>query len=152
MSRARAQRNVDARKRAELDSAASFSVAAPVGLVRAALEVSRCGGAERARGESRRDADVVYLRWLDRHERQKGEEKPIGLILCAGTKRETVEVLELEPRGIHVAEYLTELPPREVLEQRLHEAVVRTRLQLDAQGVNPSATKLAAARKKKGAK
>lgn len=72
----------------------------------------------------------LYLRWLDRHERQDGEEKPLGLILCAGKKRETVEVLELEPRGIHVAEYLTELPPREVLAQRLHEAVARARLRL----------------------
>lgn len=41
----------------------------------------------------------LYLRWLDRHERQPGEERPVGLILCAGKKRETVEVLELEPRG-----------------------------------------------------
>jgi predicted nuclease of restriction endonuclease-like (RecB) superfamily len=73
----------------------------------------------------------LYLRWLDRNERQKGEERPIGLILCAGKKRETVEVLELEPRGIHVAEYLTELPPRELLEQRLHEAVLRARGQLE---------------------
>ena len=75
----------------------------------------------------------LYLRWLDRHERQEGEEKPIGLILCAGRKRETIEVLELEPRGIHVAEYLTELPPRDLLERRLHEAVVRTRLRLEQQ-------------------
>ena len=73
----------------------------------------------------------LYLRWLDKHERQAGEEKPLGLILCAGTKRETIEVLELKPRGIHVAEYLTELPPRKVLEQRLHDAVVRTRLRLE---------------------
>jgi predicted nuclease of restriction endonuclease-like (RecB) superfamily len=73
----------------------------------------------------------LYLRWLDRHERQEGEEKPIGLILCAGKKRETVEVLELEPRGIHVAEYLTELPPRELLERRLHEAVSRARQHLE---------------------
>jgi predicted nuclease of restriction endonuclease-like (RecB) superfamily len=73
----------------------------------------------------------LYLRWLDRHERQAGEERPIGLILCAGKKRETVEVLELEPRGIHVAEYLTELPPRELLEKQLHEAVARARLRLE---------------------
>jgi predicted nuclease of restriction endonuclease-like (RecB) superfamily len=73
----------------------------------------------------------LYLRWLDRHERQHGEERPIGLILCAGKKRETVEVLELEPRGIHVAEYLTELPPRELLERRLREAILRTRSQLE---------------------
>ncbi|HEY3572159.1 MAG TPA: PDDEXK nuclease domain-containing protein [Thermoanaerobaculia bacterium] len=78
----------------------------------------------------------LYLRWLDRHERQKGEERPIGLILCAGKKRETVEVLELEPRGIHVAEYLTELPPRDLLERHLREAVARTRLQLEQQATD----------------
>lgn len=92
----------------------------------------------------------LYLRWLDRYERQKGEEKPLGIILCAGKKRETVEVLELEPRGIHVAEYLTELPPRELLEQRLHEAVVRTRLWLEQHSVDEEATaKLVRARKRK---
>jgi predicted nuclease of restriction endonuclease-like (RecB) superfamily len=72
----------------------------------------------------------LYLRWLDRHERQDGEEAPLALILCAGTKRESVEYLDLGRSGIHVAEYLTELPPRELLEQRLHEAVARARAQL----------------------
>jgi predicted nuclease of restriction endonuclease-like (RecB) superfamily len=55
----------------------------------------------------------LYLRWLDRHERQPGEEPPIGLILCAGKSDERVELLELEKTGIRVAQYLTELPPRE---------------------------------------
>jgi predicted nuclease of restriction endonuclease-like (RecB) superfamily len=32
----------------------------------------------------------LYLRWLDKYERQPGEKKPIGLILCAGKKQETV--------------------------------------------------------------
>jgi hypothetical protein len=77
----------------------------------------------------------LYLRWLDRHERQQGEERPVGLILCAGKKRETIEVLELEPRGIHVAEYLTEFPPRELLEQHLREAVVRARHLLEQREV-----------------
>jgi predicted nuclease of restriction endonuclease-like (RecB) superfamily len=81
----------------------------------------------------------LYLRWLDRHERQTGEERPIGLILCAGKKRETVEVLELEPRGIHVAEYLTELPPRDLLEKRLHEAVARARRQIERQAAGEEA-------------
>ncbi|MES1241594.1 MAG: PDDEXK nuclease domain-containing protein [Acidobacteriota bacterium] len=76
----------------------------------------------------------LYLRWLDRYERQASEERPIGLILCAGKKRETVEVLELEPRGIHVAEYLTEFPPRELLEQRLREAVARARMHVESHG------------------
>lgn len=91
----------------------------------------------------------LYLRWLDRHERQKGEEKPIGLILCAGAKRETVELLALEPRGIHVAEYLTDLPPREVLQQRLHDAVVRTRLRLEQRAAERTPARTRAAPKKK---
>jgi predicted nuclease of restriction endonuclease-like (RecB) superfamily len=69
----------------------------------------------------------LYLRWLDKYERQSGEEKPIGLILCAGKKHETVELLELEKSSIRVAEYLTELPSREVLERELHKAFVQAR-------------------------
>jgi hypothetical protein len=76
----------------------------------------------------------LYLRWLDRHERQPAEQPPLGVILCAGKKRETVEYLDLDARGIHVAEYLTELPPRKVLEARLHRAIeaARNRLVLGA--------------------
>ncbi len=69
----------------------------------------------------------LYLRWLDRHERQPSEQPPLGIILCAGKKRETVEYLDLDARGIHVAEYLTELPPRKVLEERLHRAIEAAR-------------------------
>ena len=47
----------------------------------------------------------LYLRWLDRDDRQPSEEAPLGIILCAGKKRETVEYLDLDARGIHVAEY-----------------------------------------------
>jgi predicted nuclease of restriction endonuclease-like (RecB) superfamily len=65
----------------------------------------------------------LYLRWLDRHERREGEEKPLGLILCAGKKADTVQYLDLDRSGIHVAEYLTELPPRELLQKRLHDAI-----------------------------
>ena len=76
---------------------------------------------------------LLYLRWLDRHERQPGEEPPIGLILCAGKSDEKVELLELERTGIRVAQYLTELPPREVLQRRLHEAIVAARARLESE-------------------
>jgi hypothetical protein len=71
---------------------------------------------------------------LDRHERQPGEQAPLGIILCAGSKRETVEYLRLDEHGIHVAEYLTELPLREVLREQLHRAtaLARERLALRA--------------------
>ena len=55
----------------------------------------------------------LYLRWLDRHEREPGEAAPLGIILCTGKKREQIELLELDRSGIHVAEYLTALPSRE---------------------------------------
>jgi predicted nuclease of restriction endonuclease-like (RecB) superfamily len=74
----------------------------------------------------------LYLRWLDRHERQPNEQQPLGIVLCAGKKRETVEYLNLDARGIHVAEYLTELPPREVLQERLHRAIEAAKDQLAA--------------------
>ena len=72
----------------------------------------------------------LYLRWLDQHERQTSEEPPLGIILCAGKKRETVEYLDLDARGIHVAEYLTELPPREILQERLRRAIEAARNRL----------------------
>ena len=72
----------------------------------------------------------LYLRWLDKYDRQPGEEPPIGLVLCAGSSVEHVELLELEASSIRVAEYLTELPPREVLEQKLKAAVAIARERL----------------------
>lgn len=92
----------------------------------------------------------LYLRWIDRNERQPEEDKPIGIILCAGKKRETVEVLELEPRGIHVAEYLTELPPRKLLEQRLRDAVLRARLRLQGRQGDAAGAGTPDARRKRG--
>ena len=65
----------------------------------------------------------LYLRWLDQHERRSGEEAPLGLILCAGKGQQLVELLQVEASGIHVAEYLTELPARELLERKLLEAI-----------------------------
>lgn len=73
----------------------------------------------------------LYLRWLNKHERNEGEEAPIGLILCAKKSQETVELLELDKSGIHVAQYITQLPPKEVFEEKLHKAIVKARLQLE---------------------
>ncbi len=73
----------------------------------------------------------LYLRWLAKYEQEAGENPPLGIILCAGKKQEQIELLELDGTGIHVAEYLTELPPKAVLEQRLHQAMVNARLRMD---------------------
>ncbi len=64
-----------------------------------------------------------YLNWLDQNERLPYEEKPMGIILCAGKDQDDIEYLEMDKTGIHVAQYLTELPSREVLEQKLKQAI-----------------------------
>jgi len=73
----------------------------------------------------------LYLRWLAKHEQEPGEAPPLGIILCSGKKQEQIELLELGASGIHVAEYLTSLPPKEVLQQKLHEAIARSRARLE---------------------
>ena len=72
----------------------------------------------------------LYLRWLNRYERREGEQSPIGLILCAGKKEETVRLLDMEGSGIRVATYWTEALPRAELERKLHEAVTLARERL----------------------
>jgi predicted nuclease of restriction endonuclease-like (RecB) superfamily len=78
----------------------------------------------------------LYLRWLAKHEQEPGEAPPLGIILCTGKKREQIELLELDQTGIHVAEYLTGLPPRQVLEQKLQEAVALSKARLENRGGN----------------
>jgi hypothetical protein len=65
----------------------------------------------------------LYLRWLEKYEMQPGEKAPVGLILCAEGNREQVELLQLHKAGIKVAEYLTELPTKQILQQKLHQAI-----------------------------
>jgi len=76
----------------------------------------------------------LYLRWLDRHERKPGEDSPLGIILCAGKNSEQIELLELGRSSIHGAEYLTVLPPKDVLKRKLHEAIERSRLAIENRG------------------
>jgi predicted nuclease of restriction endonuclease-like (RecB) superfamily len=72
----------------------------------------------------------LYLRWLEKHDREPGEETPLGLILCADKADEQIELLQLERSGIRVASYLTELPSQETLRQKLHDAVRVARARL----------------------
>jgi predicted nuclease of restriction endonuclease-like (RecB) superfamily len=69
----------------------------------------------------------LYLKWLEKYEKEEGENSPIGIILCADKKSEQIELLELEKSNIHVAQYLTVLPPRELLESKLHQALEKAR-------------------------
>lgn len=73
----------------------------------------------------------LYLGWLDQHERQEGENAPIGVILCAETSREKIELMNLDRDGIMVAEYWTMLPPKEIFEQKIRSLLIEARERLD---------------------
>jgi len=76
----------------------------------------------------------LYLRWLEKYERQEGEDPPVGLILCAGKSDQHIELLQLDKSGIRVASYMTELPPRKILQKKLHEALIHAQKQLQKKG------------------
>lgn len=65
----------------------------------------------------------LYLRWLSKYEKADGEEEPVALILCAEKSQQTVELLELDKGNIRVGQYLTKMPPKETLEQKLLQAI-----------------------------
>nr|WP_241010303.1 PDDEXK nuclease domain-containing protein [Aggregatibacter actinomycetemcomitans] len=69
----------------------------------------------------------LYLAWLAKYEQEDDENPPLGIILCTSKKQEQVELLDLKSSAIHIAEYMTVLPSKAVLEERLHLAVERAR-------------------------
>ncbi|MGF1583053.1 MAG: hypothetical protein ACFCD0_27350 [Gemmataceae bacterium] len=64
------------------------------------------------------------------NEREPDEESPLGLILCESAGEEQVELLQLGESGIRVATYLTELPPKSLLQDKLRAAAELAREQL----------------------
>lgn len=65
----------------------------------------------------------LYLRWLEQNEMESGEETPLGLLLCTEGSEEQIELLQLDKSGIKVAQYMTELPPRDVLIQQIQKSL-----------------------------
>jgi predicted nuclease of restriction endonuclease-like (RecB) superfamily len=62
----------------------------------------------------------LYLSWLKEHEWREEENEPIGLILCSSKKKQHVELLLRHgPHKMQVSEYLTKLPAKRLLEERL---------------------------------
>lgn len=73
----------------------------------------------------------LYLKWLDKYEKAEGEESPIAIILCA-TKSDTMaQLLELDNSGIHVAQYLTEYVPKEIIEKKFLDSIEKAKIQLE---------------------
>lgn len=78
----------------------------------------------------------LYLRWLNKYEKMDGEESPLAIILCSEKSNETIELLELGNSGIHVAQYLTQMPSKEMFEDKLHMAIQKAKLQFEQRAQN----------------
>jgi len=73
----------------------------------------------------------LYLKWLDKYEKAEGEASPIAIILCATKNDMIAELLELDNSGIHVAQYLTEYVPKEILQQKFINSIENAKIQLE---------------------
>lgn len=72
----------------------------------------------------------LYLRWLEANEMEPGEEPPLGLLLCTEGSEEQIELLQLDKSGIKVAQYMTELPSREVLVRQIQKSLDAARVRM----------------------
>ncbi len=73
----------------------------------------------------------LYLRWLEGNEMEPGEEAPLGLLLCTEGSSEQIELLQLDKSGIKVAQYMTELPSKEVLQRQLQKSLNAARIHFE---------------------
>jgi predicted nuclease of restriction endonuclease-like (RecB) superfamily len=77
----------------------------------------------------------LYLKWLAKYEQQSDENPPIAIILCSDKDIEVIELLDLEQDHIHVAEYWLQLPPKAVLQAKLHKAMAEAKARLEYRAV-----------------
>ncbi|MBR3945616.1 MAG: DUF1016 family protein [Bacteroidales bacterium] len=73
----------------------------------------------------------LYLRWLEQNEMEPGEETPLGMLLCTEGGEEQIELLQLDKAGIKVAQYMTELPPRDVLMRQIQKSLEAAKLRFE---------------------
>jgi predicted nuclease of restriction endonuclease-like (RecB) superfamily len=78
-----------------------------------------------------------YLKWLNKYERRDDENEPIGIILCTKASRKQIELMELDKSGIAVAEYWTNLPPKEEFERKIKELLIEARERLERRKTLP---------------
>lgn len=65
----------------------------------------------------------LYLKYLQRYERQPHENDPIGLLLCSEGNTDHIELMMLGEDNIKVAKYLTELPEKKWFLDKLSRSI-----------------------------
>lgn len=71
----------------------------------------------------------LYLKYLQRYERQPHENAPIGLLLCSEGNTDHIELMMLGEDNIKVAQYLTELPEKKWFLDKLMRSIEIARSQ-----------------------
>ena len=73
----------------------------------------------------------LYLKYLDKYEKEEGEESPVAIILCASKSKMMTELLGLNNSNIHVAEYLTKYVSTKMLEKKLLDSIKIAKAQME---------------------
>jgi len=73
----------------------------------------------------------LYLKWLTKYEQHPDENPPIAILLCSSKDQEVIELMELEKDDIHISEYWIELPPKKILQEKLHKAIDEAKMRLE---------------------
>ena len=65
----------------------------------------------------------LYLKYLQRYERQPHENSPMGLLLCSEGNSKHIELLMLDEENIKVAQYLTTFPDKQWFIDKLNKSI-----------------------------
>lgn len=66
----------------------------------------------------------LYLKYLQKHDMQEGENPPIGLLLCSEGNTEHIELLMLDEPNIKIGQYLTYLPEKRWFLDKLNRSIL----------------------------
>jgi predicted nuclease of restriction endonuclease-like (RecB) superfamily len=72
----------------------------------------------------------LYLKYIEKYEMSEDENLPIGIILCSEKGKEKIELLFSPVDKIKVSEYMTNLPSKKMLAEKLNKAVKSAQLKL----------------------
>ena len=65
----------------------------------------------------------LYLKYLQKYDRQPHENSPLGLLLCSEGNTEHIELLLLDDENIKVAQYLTAFPDKQWFIEKLNKSI-----------------------------
>lgn len=72
----------------------------------------------------------LYLKYIEKYEMSADENLPIGIILCSEKGKEKIELLFSPADKINVSEYLTNLPSKKLLAEKLNKAIKAAQLKV----------------------